>query len=70
MVRSGMAQVWDCALYFHTMRTPLLSGRNYNSSDSVDAQPVAIVNQILVRKFFVGVNPSAAHIAPWGTDAN
>ncbi len=43
--------------YFHTMRTPLLAGRNSNNGDSLGAQPVAIINQTLARKFFPGVNP-------------
>ncbi len=43
--------------YFHTMRTPLLAGRNFNNGDSSGARPVAIINQTLARNFFPGVNP-------------
>jgi predicted permease len=43
--------------YFPTLHTPLLTGRNFNSSDSANSQPVAVINQTLARKFFPGVNP-------------
>jgi predicted permease len=43
--------------YFPTLHTPLLTGRNFNSSDSATSQPVAVINQTLARKFFPGVNP-------------
>ena len=43
--------------YFPTLHTPLLAGRNFNSSDSANSQPVAVINQTLARKFFPGVNP-------------
>ena len=43
--------------YFATLRTPLLAGRDFNSSDSAKSQPVAVINQTLARRFFPGVNP-------------
>ena len=43
--------------YFPTLHTPLLAGRNFNSSDTAKSQPVAVINQTLARNFFPGVNP-------------
>src|SRR5262249_10730333 len=38
--------------YFRTMGIPLRSGRDFSRSDIVDAPPVAIINEILARRFF------------------
>ncbi len=43
--------------YFHTLRIPLLSGRDFREDDDEGAAPVAIVNATLARRF-------------WGSDAN
>ena len=43
--------------YFQTMRTPLLSGREFNNSDAGNAPGVAIINQTLAKKFFPGLDP-------------
>ena len=42
--------------YFQTMGIPLLSGRVYDSRDGADAQKVAIVNQVFVKRFFADGN--------------
>ena len=38
--------------YFRTMGVPLLAGRTFLSSDTLDTTPVAVINQTLARKFF------------------
>ncbi len=38
--------------YLRTVRTPLLAGRNFNEGDTKMALRVAIVNEILARRFF------------------
>jgi putative ABC transport system permease protein len=38
--------------YFRTMGIPLLAGRTFLSSDTLDTTPVAVINQTLARKFF------------------
>jgi len=38
--------------YFPALRTPLLEGRNFNSRDTANSAPVAIVNQTFAHKFF------------------
>jgi putative ABC transport system permease protein len=42
--------------YFRAMRTPLLSGRAFNSSDTKDSPPVVIVNDVLAQRYFPGGN--------------
>jgi predicted permease len=43
--------------YFDTLRVPLLAGRGFTASDGPNTQPVVIVNQSFVKKFFHGANP-------------
>jgi predicted permease len=43
--------------FFHTLRTPLLAGRDFDQSDRPDSPPVAVVNETLARKFFGGLDP-------------
>jgi len=43
--------------YFAALQIPVLLGRPFSEADGADAQPVAIVNQTFVRKFFHGTNP-------------
>ena len=38
--------------YFKTLRIPLLEGRDFNASDTAGAAPVAIVNDVLARRFW------------------
>ncbi|HSS16835.1 MAG TPA: ABC transporter permease [Candidatus Dormibacteraeota bacterium] len=40
--------------YFRAMRTPLLRGRAFNSSDTKDSPSVVIVNDVFVQRFFPG----------------
>ena len=48
--------------YFKTMGIPL-SGRDFNSSDSLSSPTAVIVNQSLARDFFPNENPIGKHIA-------
>ncbi|MGC1650741.1 MAG: ADOP family duplicated permease [Candidatus Sulfotelmatobacter sp.] len=43
--------------YFHTLLTPVLAGRNFNSGDTKTSPQVAIVNEAFARKFFSSKNP-------------
>ncbi|MGH9521097.1 MAG: ADOP family duplicated permease [Terriglobales bacterium] len=43
--------------YFATMRTALLAGRDFTTSDTKNSTPVAIVNEAFIRKFFPSTNP-------------
>ena len=42
--------------YLHTMRTPLLAGRDFSSADSASTQPVIIVNKAFVDRYWPGQN--------------
>ena len=43
--------------YFRTMGTPVLAGRDFTASDTVNSRKVAIVSQQFAAKFFEGRNP-------------
>jgi predicted permease len=43
--------------YFRTMRTPFVSGRDFNDHDTLSAPEVAIINEAFAGKIFGGVNP-------------
>jgi macrolide transport system ATP-binding/permease protein len=42
--------------YFHTLRIPLLAGRDFERRDSSTADPIAIVNETLARRFWSGAD--------------
>jgi putative ABC transport system permease protein len=42
--------------YFHTIETPVLAGRELTQGDALTSPPVAIVNEVYVKKFFHGQN--------------
>jgi predicted permease len=42
--------------YLQTLRTPLLAGRDFTDADNASSQPVAIVNQAFVNRYWPGEN--------------
>jgi len=42
--------------YLQTLRTPLRAGRDFTDQDNAGAQPVAIVNQAFVDRYWIGQN--------------
>jgi predicted permease len=42
--------------FLEALRTPLLSGRDFTEQDNAEAQPVAIVNQAFVDRYWPGQN--------------
>lgn len=48
--------------YFSTLQIPLLAGRTFTDSDGPTTQPVVLVNQTFVRKFFHGANPVGRYL--------
>lgn len=40
--------------YLHTLRTPLLAGREFTKSDNASTEPVAIVNKAFVDRYWSG----------------
>jgi predicted permease len=56
--RKGGALLMRCsASFLSTMQIPLLIGRDLTLADERTAQPVAVVNQSFVNRFFPDVNP-------------
>jgi predicted permease len=48
--------------YLATLGIPLLSGRNFEPSDRVGAQPVVIVDDLLAQRYFPGEDPIGKQI--------
>ena len=44
-------------MYFQTLDTPILAGRDFNSHDTKGSPPVAVINQAMARKFFGSSSP-------------
>jgi predicted permease len=57
----GFVQVID-EDFFKTMQIAFLQGRAFNDSDTATSQGVAIVDEILVNKYFRGQNPIGKRI--------
>ena len=57
---------------FATLGIPLLRGRTFDARDQKDTQPVAVVNQALVREYFPDADPlqRAVKLGPYGDPAN
>jgi len=43
--------------YFHTMEVPLITGRNFVTSDTYRTQPVAVIDQTLARQYWQDKDP-------------
>jgi predicted permease len=52
--------------YFDVMRIPLLRGRDFTELDDLNTQPVMIVNQRFVKRFFGSANPIGRKVQGWG----
>jgi predicted permease len=52
--------------YFKAMGIPLVAGRYFNDSDVATAPPVVIVDEYLVKKYFVGKDPIGQQIRRGG----
>ena len=48
--------------YIAALRVPLVSGRNFLSSDRVGTQPVVIIDEALARRYFRGEDPVGKQI--------
>jgi putative ABC transport system permease protein len=43
--------------YFHTLRIPMIAGRDFNDGDTSHAPRVAVVNEVFAKKLGLGANP-------------
>jgi predicted permease len=48
--------------YFHTMRIPLLRGRDIASSDRIDAAPVVVINEVMAKRYWPAEDPIGKRI--------
>nr|HEV7954340.1 ABC transporter permease [Candidatus Acidoferrales bacterium] len=48
--------------YFATLRTPLLSGRDFDERDSEGGQPVVVVSETMARRFFPNTPPIGQYL--------
>lgn len=54
--------------FFTTLGIPVLSGRDFNSSDTAASPHVAIINEEFARRFLPGLNPLGHVVSPDGMD--
>src|SRR5262249_6938454 len=52
--------------YFRAMQIPLVGGRTFTDADTVDAPPVVVVDEYLVKKYFADRNPLGQQIQQGG----
>jgi putative ABC transport system permease protein len=52
--------------YFKLLGQPLVAGRDFRSTDNLDAPPVAIVNQAFTGRYFPQANPIGKKLWRWG----
>jgi len=52
--------------YFQTLRTPLISGRDFTAQDDAASQRVAIVNRAFVDRYWPGQNAIGKRLQAWG----
>jgi putative ABC transport system permease protein len=54
--------------YFRTLQIPLLSGRDFDSRDTLDSDNVVIIDKALAQRFFPGQDPIGKeidHLSQW-----
>ena len=51
--------------YFQTLRTPLISGRDFTAQDNAAGQRVAIVNQAFIDRYWPGQNAIGKRLQAW-----
>jgi predicted permease len=52
--------------YFHTMKTKLIAGRDFTDQDTEKSQPVAIVNQAFVDRYWQRQDALGKRVRMWG----
>ena len=64
----AVANEWVNGRYFDALGIPLERGRYFGTEDAPSAEPVAIINETLARRFWGDADPIGQRIA-WGTSA-
>jgi predicted permease len=52
--------------YFRTLRTSVLSGREFTEADTADSQLVAVVNEAFVDRYWPGESAIGKQVTDWG----
>jgi predicted permease len=52
--------------YFRTLRTSLISGREFTAADTAESQLVAVVNQVFVDRYWPGANALGKQVTDGG----
>jgi len=52
--------------YLRTMRTPLVAGRDFTALDNEESQPVIMVNEAFVERYWPGLDPIGKRVLMWG----
>jgi predicted permease len=65
----SVAHEWVTGRYFESIGIPLKRGRYFAPSDAADAEPVAIVNETMARRFWGTADPVGQRVA-WGNAAS
>src|SRR6476661_9324721 len=52
--------------YFRTLRTSVMSGREFTAADTAESQPVAVVNQAFVDRYWPGANALGKQVTDGG----
>jgi macrolide transport system ATP-binding/permease protein len=60
-LNKGASWVKGTSEYFDSVGTHVVMGRGFKPQDTLNAAPVAVVNQEFVRQFFVNSNPIGYH---------
>ncbi len=53
--------------YFKTLHVPIVEGRDFSIADAASSPPVAIVDELVARKFWPGESAVGKRIGPFGT---
>ena len=65
----SVAHEWVMGRHFEAIGIPLVRGRYFAASDTADAEPVAIINETMARRFWGTGDPVGQRIA-WGNPAS
>ncbi|MFB3825487.1 MAG: ABC transporter permease [Bryobacteraceae bacterium] len=59
---------WAGPGYFHTMRTPILRGRDFDASDEMAAPRRVVINEAMARRYWAGRDPLGGRIRFGGVE--
>jgi macrolide transport system ATP-binding/permease protein len=69
-INKGASWVKGTAEYFDSVGSKVVMGRGFTEKDTLNSQPVAVVNQDFVKQFFGKENPIGHHFGGSGPDGH